>query len=89
MINLKRALVDPASIFKRPQDVLIETTLTREQKINILRRWEYDMREILVAEEENMQGKDVLVTLEQILQALQSLDAGDEGEESAPTKQGG
>jgi len=33
-----------------------EQSLNTDQKIQILRRWEYDARELAVAEEESMSG---------------------------------
>ncbi len=56
MVDLDKALFDPASVFKAPEDILNSHELSREQKIEILRRWEYDARELEVAEEESMVG---------------------------------
>lgn len=87
MVNIEEAKLDPASVFKSPQNVIKDNTLTRSQKIDILRRWAYDAREIAVAEEENMQGKnDSGYLLDEILKAL--LELGVEKEVNAPTKQG-
>lgn len=81
-------MLDPTSIFACPSDVCDEQSLTRDQKIKILRRWEYDARELQVAEEENMGGgpQDVL---DEVLLALHRLDAVVDIEHSPPTKQGG
>lgn len=73
MIDLDKALLDPASVFKTPDEVLQSEELSREQKIDILRRWEYDARELAVAEEESMLGSDSDI-LDQILRALLKLD---------------
>jgi negative regulator of replication initiation len=89
MINLKQALTDHASVFLTPEGVLLNLELTREQKIGILKNWLSDVREILVAEEENMQGKDCIKTFEAILSALHALDAKLDMEHTPPTKQGG
>jgi hypothetical protein len=89
MINLKQALLNPSSVFSAPIDVLLNTSITREQKIEILKHWESDMREVFVAEEENMLGKGVLKMFEQIREALHTLDAKIDIEETPPTKQGG
>jgi len=56
MVDVEKALVDPALVFKTPEEVLADSELSREQKIKILRRWEYDVRELQVAEEEGMEG---------------------------------
>jgi hypothetical protein len=88
MVNVEKALVNPGSVFKTPEHVLKSKDLTREQKIEILRRWEYDVRELQVAEDESMTGPQS-VTLDAVLNALRALGASSDPERSAPTKQGG
>jgi hypothetical protein len=88
MINFDKALQDPGLTFKRPTEILQSKDLSREQKIKLLRQWEYDVREIQVAEEENMAGPEP-VTLSSIHEALSSLGVFRDMERSAPTKQGG
>jgi hypothetical protein len=88
MLDLQQALLDPSSVFKTPNDVVIEANLTKEQKIKILRRWEYDVREQEVAEEENMPNMPPDI-LSDIYRALAKLGAKICHEHSAPTKQGG
>jgi len=87
-MNIEQAMLDPASVFKSPDDVCEEASLTREQKIKILRRWEYDARELEVCEEENMGGGPPDV-LDKVLAALHKLDAEVDVKHSPPTKQGG
>jgi hypothetical protein len=87
--DLEKALVDPASVFSTPAAVLDERSLTREQKIEILRRWEYDAREMQVADEEGFPARKPGVLLDSVLKALHSLGAGPDTERSPPTKQGG
>jgi hypothetical protein len=90
MIDVKKALDNPAAVFERPQDVVGADDLSREQKIEVLRRWEYDAREMQVADEEGMAPADPQpVVLDDILKALRSLGAQADIERSAPTKQGG
>ena len=88
MIDVEKALLYPGLVFKTPDDVITSDELSREQKIKILRRWEYDVRELEVAEEEGMKGPK-LVSLDDVLRALRSLGAPADTERSAPTKQGG
>jgi hypothetical protein len=86
--RISRALLDPAAEYDAPNDVLTDPALSETQKIEILRRWEYDASEISVAEEEGMAlGKDVNVG--QVLQALHQLVPKMDAERSPPTKQGG
>jgi len=54
MTNFTDAVHDPEGSFKSPQEVVLDSSLTREQKIKILEQWEWDARELQVAEEENM-----------------------------------
>lgn len=89
MINYRQAVVDPSSVFHSPEEVVKNTELSTRQKIRILHSWEYDARELEVAEEENMQGAKKPDLLHKILLAL--LKLGDKSclEHTAPTKQGG
>lgn len=88
MSRFKRALLDPSRVFDTPNDIINDESLTRNQKIEILRRWEYDARELQVAEEENMQGTNGKL-LDEILKAIHELKAEEEFKHFAPTKQGG
>ena len=88
MIDVEKALLDPGLVFETPGEVLANNELTRAQKIEILRRWEYDVRELQVADEEGMEGPEP-VTLDAVLDALRTLGAPEDTENSAPTKQGG
>jgi len=90
MKDIEKALLNPAMVFKRPQEVLDSGDLSREQKIEILRRWEYDLRELQVADEESMTApKPEAVTLDMVLKALHAAGAPPDVERTAPTKQGG
>jgi hypothetical protein len=90
MIDINKALTNPSAISRTPQEVVESNDLSREQKIDVLRRWEYDARELQVADEEGMAPADPQpVVLDGILDALRSLGAPADVEHSAPTKQGG
>jgi hypothetical protein len=90
MVDVKKALLDPSAVFKRPEHVIESKDLTREQKIEILQRWEYDIRQLQVADEESMTApRPEPVTLDAVLKALRELGAPADVEHSAPTKQGG
>lgn len=87
-MNLEQAKLDPASVFDSPAAVCTSTELNQTQKVDILRRWEYDARELQVAAEENM-GEGPGKLLDEILAALHRLGAAAEGGRGGPTKQGG
>ena len=88
MTDIEKALLNPSSVFSTPEEVLEAKDLSRDQKIEILRSWEYDARQLQVAEEENMGGQRVNM-LDRIINALRRLDAERDLDKSAPTKQGG
>ena len=75
-VDLNRAMLNPSAVFLRPEDVVERDDLTREQKIEVLRRWEYDARQLDVAEEENMggEGQDMLYRVLKALEALTKRD---------------
>ena len=87
MIDIEKAILVPHNFFATPKDVIQSENLSRDQKIKILRSWEYDARELEVAEEENMVGAEEAI-LDQIIFALRSLDAEYNLDHTSPTKQG-
>lgn len=90
MSDLQQALLDPTKVFSKPSEVLAKNNWTREEKIHVLRRWEYDARELEVAEEENMADVDSSGSLlDEILDALHQLDAWHDEHDVSSDKQGG
>ncbi len=87
-VDLEEALLSPSSVFDGPEAVLQHGDLSRQQKIEILRRWEYDASEICVAVEEGMPGAESDV-LRRVLLALDRLCGGVDVEHVGPTKQHG
>lgn len=85
---LDQALLDAGTVFASPEQVVEHPGLTLEDKIRVLRSWEYDAAEIAVAEEEGMQGPDNDL-LRRILLALAVLTDDGAVEHVAPTKQHG
>lgn len=87
-IDLDSAFRNPAQEFASPQAVLADERLDREEKIDILRLWEYDVSEQQVATEEGMPGgREDGERLRQIVLALETLIDPSEVGDSAPTKQ--
>jgi hypothetical protein len=59
-----------------PEKLLDRDDLTRDEKVEMLRQWELDLREGMVAEEENMPPSEPpTVTLDEVLDALRALGA--------------
>lgn len=87
-IDLDKALLDPASVFETPEAVEGCAQLSSEQRIEILRRWEYDASEGAVATEEGMpDGENDL--LRRVLLALDRLAGDVDVAKTGPTKQEG
>ncbi|NKB58701.1 MAG: hypothetical protein GKS00_20420 [Alphaproteobacteria bacterium] len=87
-MDFEAAKLDPSAVFSIPEAVLTHPSLSDEQKIELLRRWEYDASELAVAEEEGMTGGESSM-LGRVLRALESLTGGFDTEHSPPTKLGG
>lgn len=69
-------MLDPANAYDTPAEVCTDDALDREQKVRVLHRWEYDARQLLVAEGEGMNQGDAEKLLQDVLDALHSLGAG-------------
>jgi len=52
----KQAIINPGSVFANPEDVMSSPDLELDEKIRVLRSWQYDVAELAVAEEEGMRG---------------------------------
>ena len=51
-----QALLTPQKIFDLPKEVVETDSLTTEQKLKVLKRWEADANDLEVASNENMTG---------------------------------
>jgi len=54
--SFEKLVVDVSTHFSTPEALLGAEDLTREQKLALLRQWEYDLHLMQVATEENMTG---------------------------------
>ncbi len=81
---------NPASFFKTPRKLLADPNFTRDEKLKMLNEWEYDEKEKLVAEEENMRPRSHNRSrLSDVLEAKLKLRKNNDDEpHSPPTKQG-
>lgn len=88
VVDMDQALLDPGSVLATPEAVVLHDGLSKDQEIEILRRWEYDASENCVALEEGMpDGESDL--LRRILLALDQLAGSIDVEQVGPTKQHG
>lgn len=97
MIDIEQAIGSPTTVFETPEQVLSTAELTTAQRCRILRQWSYDLRELMVASDENMpaagdgsgdSSDDNAAMLAQVDTLLHELESGS-GESPAPTMQGG
>jgi hypothetical protein len=86
--DMEQALLNPGSVFETPEALLLHEGLSKQQKIEILRRWSYDASENGVALEEGMLGGESDL-LRRILLALDRLAGDVDVENVGPTKQHG
>ena len=86
MIDVSQAMLDPTMVFKEPNEVVASNEITRGQKIEILRRWEYDAHQLEVAEEEAGMAVRRPEMFDLVVQALHGLDAERDTEHTPPTK---
>jgi hypothetical protein len=87
-LTLKRPWWIPAWYSRLRKTSSQTTSFHGSKKIEILRRWEYDARQLQVAEEESMEGPQP-VTVDAVLRALRAIGATADSERCAPKKQGG
>ncbi len=85
-IDVKKTMLDPMMVFKEPKEVVANHELTRDQKIEILRRWEYDARQLEVAEEEAGMAVRRPEMFDHVVQALHTLGVERDTEHTPPTK---
>ena len=88
-VDLDKAKFNPASVFGSPEEVVGHPGLGSLDKIEILRRWQYDAAELAVAEEEGMKKNNNSDLLQRISVALDQLTGGFDVERGGPTKHGG
>lgn len=86
--EFQKALLDPASVYAEPEALLSDERLSADEKLELLRRWEYNASEEAVALEEGMPGEDSDL-LSRILVAIGKLAGPLDLEHTPPTKQHG
>jgi hypothetical protein len=76
-MDIDQAKLDPATVFRRPHDVLNAVGVSPEDKKAILLRWEADAEALIRATEEGMPPSDTRgpgELLREVQAALQALD---------------
>ncbi|MFD2207040.1 hypothetical protein [Kiloniella antarctica] len=86
MINLAKAMLDPTALFDTPAQLLANDELSRSQKIELLQGWEYDARELEVAEEEAGMTVRRPEMFDLVVKALNDLGATRDTGHTPPTK---
>jgi phage portal protein BeeE len=92
--RFENAVTDVSKVYAHPTEIVSAEDLSQQQKVKLLRQWEFDLRENLVASEENMtnvapEGQSAEL-LRGVRKALIGLGAADHKDEAAaPTKTGG
>jgi hypothetical protein len=90
--RFERALGDVSKVFNSPQAIVGAADLTRQQKIDLLKQWETDLRLLMVASEENMTGDTPGRTAEllsAVLKSLLQMGVSNDAAQQAPNKSGG
>jgi len=78
--DFDRALLSPSSVFDRPMDVVATDSMTADQKLHVLKRWEAEARDLDMATSENMSGGEPsrLPDVRHAIDLLCGLDGVDE-----------
>lgn len=74
----RSALMDPKAVFDTPQHVVDDSELDDAQRLEVLRRWEMDARELQVADEEGMSLGESS-RLDEVRKAIATLKGKTEG----------
>jgi hypothetical protein len=90
-MDKRLAMLAPTEVFATPEQLRDSTELTRGEKVEILKRWAYDVAESAVALEEGMPEADRDDLQRRVLLALSALADGLDldFEHAGPTKQHG
>lgn len=82
---------DVSERYAHPEKILQDQFLTQDQKIRMLQDWEQDLRQLMVASEENMSGTvtgQPAESLQAVSAALSKLGVNADSKNAAPAKTG-
>jgi len=71
--NIERIMINPANFYDMPDAVLHDSGLSTQQQKDVLKNWEFDARELDVADDENMSGGPPGL-LSEVLKAIDELE---------------
>lgn len=71
--DYEEMLSDVSAHFAKPSDLVAAQDISRDQKIALLKQWDYDLQLLMTATEENMTGTGVNTTAEQIRRVHRAL----------------
>jgi len=94
--RLREIQKDIPGHFGTPDNIITDHNLDAAQKLKLLKQWEFDLRQLLVATEENMAGAEArpgksAELLQKVRRALVSIEGEPPTKDAggAPTKAGG
>ena len=90
--SFKKAMSDVSREFRHPKAIVAARDLDRQQKVALLKQWEYDLRQLMVASEESMTGDTPGLTAEllrAVRASLADLGGGEDEAQGTPAKAGG
>ena len=82
---------DVSERYAHPEKILQDQSLTKEQKIKRLQEWDQDLRQLMVASEENMPGTvagQPAQSLQAVTDALCKLGINADTKKESPAKTG-
>ncbi|MGE0666766.1 MAG: hypothetical protein AB7O49_09445 [Sphingomonadales bacterium] len=82
---------DVSERYAHPEEILQDQSLTKEQKIAALHEWDQDLRQLMVASEENMPGTQSgqpAESLRAVTDALEKLGVTAGNKKESPAKTG-
>jgi hypothetical protein len=90
--RFQAAMGDVAKLFDRPRELMADPEFNADQKRHLLKQWEYDLRALQVAADENMTGPGMGLNdelLQEVRACLGKLGDVHAPEHSASHKHGG
>ena len=87
VLDKKKALTNPSSVFDRPSEVVGNEQLSHDEKTKVLQEWELEARLLEVATEEGMNNKKNKPSmLPEVKAAQRKIGAEPTDSDGSPTK---